>query len=324
MTLKKTDRQKRIKAVAGRPLSSFSIKEPYLSIPFHMTTIPRLAGYLYTVVNDFFLLQFLEKFGIRHIPVLHVDHPLDAKVPFRPDKAEIYIGFINFWVKPLSMLINRFGVKDAMPLCAEFLRRIRKAYYEASHIYKFCMTTTNRPDYKETKTFKTIHALDPHLLCVPSLHIGVVVLTFSFYRDLFEKEHFTAEEKQQWNKELYDGAIAIAETVLYIKQHSVNCIPAALYMMTHIIPDLFTVDDAVKFIDDLFRDTDDISEADCTAIRSHIQFMYERLLLEGCYNNKWEIPIEHWMEDYAKETGQSIRKHSGRSKKHGKPVAVRK
>ena len=307
-----TREQARIKSVVKKPLSSFSIKGPYTTIPFHLCTIPPLINYLYTVVTKFFGIQFLEKFKILRIPILHVDHPLDKKVPFRPDKGKTYIGFINFWVKPLDMLIERFGVRKAMPMCARYLRLIKKTYYEASGIYLFCMTTTTRPNYKKTKIFKTLHILDPHLLCVPSLHIAVVVLTYTFYRDLFEKEQFTQQEKDQWNDELYRGAIDIAETVLYVKQHSVNCIPAALYMMMHLVPNLFNVNEAIRFIDDLFRNAKDISENDCQAIRAHIHFMFERLLLEGCCCDDWKEPVKHWMSDYAKKTGQRINIHSVR------------
>ena len=84
-------------------------------------------------------------------------------------------------------------------------------------------------------------------------------------------EGFSAEERDAWNEELYKGAVAIGETVLYVKQHSVNCIPAALYMMTRIQSDLVTIGTCVKYIEDLFKEQDDIAESDKIAIQSHIQ-----------------------------------------------------
>ncbi len=297
---------KKINAVKNRTLASFSIVRAYLTIPFSYQTIPHLWSFLRTVGYNFFLPQFLKKFKLSKVPVIHVDHPLDNKVPFTPSKVDIYLGFVNFWISPLCMLIKRYGIHKAMPFCSDFLSKIQKTYHAASKIYKFCLTTTNRPNYTKNKAFKVIHRFDPHFMCVPSLHIAIVVLCYSYYRNLFEKEKFTKTEKNKWLPELYGNAIAITETVLYIKQHSVNCIPAALYMMVKCFPDLFSIEDAVTFIDNILVKSDNVKEQDRIAIRNYIQFMFERLLLESCCYDNWDIPIKHWMFDYAKKTNQKI------------------
>ncbi len=289
---------KRIAKVSGRPLASFKVAKCYMNIPFRFTTIPVVYPFFATVINDFFLLQFLEKWHIIHIPIIHVDHPLDKKVPFTPERVDTYLDFINFWIRPLDMLIERYGAHKSMKFIREWLILITRTYKEASRMYKFRMTTTNRPDYRETKKFRQIHRADPHYLCVPSLHIAIVVLVYSYYRDLFKREHFTQQECDQWNKELYNGAVSIGETVLYIKQHSVNCIPAALYMMTRLVPELFTPTDAIQFINDLFKNATDIKLEDRDAIVNHISFMYERLLLEGCNDDDWRAPVQRWVLQY--------------------------
>lgn len=289
---------KRIAKVSGRPLKNFHVIKCYLNIPFRLTTIPVIYPFFLTVINDFFAIQFLEKIHILHIPIIHVDHPLDDKVPFEPKRVTVYLDFINFWIRPLEMMIDRFGAHKAMKFVREWIKLITLAYHEAGRMYKFRMSTTNRPDYKEMKEFRQIHRADPHFLCVPSLHISIVVLVYSFYRNLFKREHFTEQESTLWNKELYEGAVKIAETVLYVKQHSVNCIPAALYMMTKLVPDLFTPDDAVGFINDLFKNETDVSAEDRRAIVNHISFMYERLLLEGCHDDDWRAPVQRWIVQY--------------------------
>jgi len=296
--------QKRIQKVSGKKMSSFKVAICYLVLPFRLNSLPTVIKMLFVIINKFFLIQFLVKFHIMKIPVTHVDHALDKKVPFEPKRVDVYLDFINFWIRPLAMLIHRFGSFNGIPLCAEFMRYITLTYSQAARMYRCNMTTTNRPDYEETAAFRQIHKADPHLLCVPSLHIAIVCLVFSFYRMIFERENFTDEEKTQWNKELYDHAIKIAETVLYVKQHSVNCIPAALYMMTKITPELFTTTDAFNFINSLFLDAPQkshVSKEDRDKIIEHIQFTYERFLLEGAAEDDWFNPVLRWVRSYKAE-----------------------
>lgn len=288
--------EKRIAKVSSRSLFSFNVGLCYATIPFRIRNIPVLIKFFGTVINEFFVIQFLQKMHIIHLPITYVDHPLDKKVPFEPERVDTYMDFINMWIRPLAMLIRRFGPFNAMPLCMEFIRYITQAYHQAARMYRCNLTTTHRPDYRKTKQFKMIHRADPHYLCVPSLHIAIVCLCFSFYRMLFEREHFTEQEKTKWNKELYQCAINIAETVLYIKQHSVNCIAAALYMTTKISPELFTTTDAFDFINNLFLDAPTIKPEDRKKIIEYIQFTYERFLLEGAAEDDWFNPVLRWVK----------------------------
>ena len=105
------------------------------------------------------------------------------------------------------------------------------------------------------------------------------------------------EEQDFYNDELYRGALDIGETVLYVKQHSVNCIPAALFMMTNLIPEYFTVEDAKIFIDDLFKNAEDIQEQDKIDIHNHIKNMYENLLQEKG-DDDWTEPVKNWLLSY--------------------------
>jgi len=301
-----TEKQKkRIAKVAGKPLSSFNPIFPYFVLPWNFRSIPAAHSYIATVFKDYLMLQFLEKWGFKHIPIVNVQTPLDDKIPFTPSKVTIYLDFVNFWLRPITMLMKRYGISRSLPFCIDYLHMIKKAYQEAARVYKFRLSTTNRPDYNDMPQFRSIHRLDPHYLCVPSLHIAIIVLTYSFYRRLFETEHFTQQEKDMWNKELYTEAVQIGESVLYIKQHSVNCVPAALYMMTRISDGLFTSDDAVGFIDNLFVHAPEISADNRRQIIDYIQYMYERLLLEGFHEADWVLPVQHWLLEYAHKTGQT-------------------
>jgi hypothetical protein len=267
-----------------------------------LTTLPAFFPYIGTVLKDFFFLQFSAKWGWRRTPVVSVDHPLDSLVPFRPELSVLYLDFINFWIRALSMCITCLGTKRALPHVARFFRLLTITYNEATRIYRFRLSTTVRPPCDDPR-MRRIRACDPHLLCVPSLHVSIVILTFAFYRDLFRKEApafraagVSGDDLARYEKELYLGAVSIIEAVLYVKQHSVNCIPAALYMLCRIYPDLVTIADAVRVIDSLFVRAPDIPNPG--EITAYINFQFERLLLEGYYSDDWADPVKRWISAY--------------------------
>ncbi len=297
---KKPD-SKRIEKYADTKLMHFSVFPSYFVIPFWYTTLLPLVRLLHHVIWDFFMPQYLRKIHLRRTPIQHVDHLLDEKVPFAPEHVGCYMDFINMWIRPLTMLLKRFGIAQGSKLCAEWLRYITLTYREAFAMYKICMTTTYRPK-PTTQQIKRLYSVDPHYMCVPSLHIAIVNLCHAFYRMIFEREEFTEKEIEKWQNELFNHAVEIGETVLYLKQHSVNCIPAALYMMTRITPELFTPQDAIIFIDSLFKDAPDVSPEDKTKINSHIRFIYERFLLEGALEDDWKEPVLRWLKDYTPHT----------------------
>ncbi len=284
-----------------KPIKSLGIAKAFLILPFRWNSLKSLCGYLHTVVTKFFWLQFSVKLGFRKIPILSVDNALDKKVPFDPFKIPIYLDFIHFWIRPMVFILNKYGAKKAVPYCAKFFSIIDKSYQQAARIYSFRMSTTDRPmckvDKSVQKYFNTIRTADPHYLCVPSLHIAIVVLAYSFFRKTFQELEMDKEEQDFYNAELYRGALDIGETVLYVKQHSVNCIPAALFMMTNLIPEYFTKDDAKIFIDDLFKTAEDIQEQDKIDIHNHIFNMYNNLLQEKG-DNDWTEPVKNWLLSY--------------------------
>ncbi len=286
-----------------KTLKELSIVPAYIYALTHWRTLKALARYLWIVICDFFLLQFTVKWGWRNIEIINVDHELDDKIPFTPSLAPVYLDFFNFWTRPLS-LITTVSPKTACSHFAKMLTIMGDIYKQASSFYKYKMTTTHRPtasDYRD-KNFDYIRRMDPHYLCVPSLHIAVVILTYSFFKKVFDEECYSDEVKARYNKELYDGAIEIGETVLYVKQHSVNCIPAAVYTVSVANPDLFSIEDAVSFMDDLFANQDNISEDAKKEINEHLHRLFEQLLLEGKYADHWLEPLKRWLHKY--QTGE--------------------
>ncbi len=290
-------------------IANLSVRTTIFFVITHIQTLIAVVRYLWIVAFDFFLLQFMVKWGWRKVEIINVDHELDEKVPFVPELAPIYLDFIHFWVRPLGLLIRK-NRKKALGYVVEFLHTISDIYGQAATFYKYKMTTTKRPTAEEyrDKNFDGIRRVDPHYLCVPSLHIAVVVFTYAYFKDVFEKGDFSEEEKQQYNNELFNGAIEIGETVLYVKQHSVNCIPAALYMMTDAIAGLFSIEDAIVFIDALFAEQTNITKAAKKEINIHLHHLFEQLLLEGKYEDHWLEPLKRWLFKYTTGVyeGQSL------------------
>lgn len=87
-------------------------------LTFTLYSILNLSGPCFVIcVQCFviFLLQFSVKLGFRKIPITHVDHHLDDSVPFDPTKVHVYLDFVNFWIRPMSFMLKRFGVKKRYP-----------------------------------------------------------------------------------------------------------------------------------------------------------------------------------------------------------------
>ena len=270
----------------------------YLFLVFYPRTFIPFIKCVHTALHKFFFLQFSVTLRLRRIPVVSVDNALDKKIPFTPERVSTYLDFIHSLARPLGFCISSFKGKERVRIVSSLLDLLRACYENASHVYSFSMSTTNRPDYKKDSHFRLIHALDPHLMCVPSLHVAIMIMAWIYYRDVFRLPYFTEEETRHYTAQVFDSAKSITETVLYVKQHSVNCIPAAIYMMTVLLKDRFSIQDAVDFINCLFTESTDILEETKKEINTYIHTMFERFLLEGKSEEDWTVPIKNWLTTY--------------------------
>lgn len=290
----------RIKArriLEGRTLRSFGVARCYLTLFVMPPSAAAAWSFIWTVATKFFIPQYLEKLHIMRVRVKHVDHPLDGRIPFDPGLLPVYMRFINFWVDTIAMLEVKFGVWKGSLLGARLLRYLKLSYSSAYDIYSYCMTTTDRPD-SDDRGVKALRRADPHFFCVPSLHIAIVVLTYSFYRKLFAEEDFTEGEKKAWLSELREEGFAIGRSVLYLKQHSVNCLPAALYMMCRIAPELFTPEDARVCISQLLIPAEHVLPADKAEITVYISSLFGRLMDDARGAEDWTVPLKDWLDAY--------------------------
>ena len=290
-------------------LKKYSKVMPFFVITTRAKTARHSWRFIVTILNDFFFLQLAQKFHFTHRPLLNVGTELDDRIPFSPAHVNDYMDFVPYFIRPISMMIKEMGYKKAAPYINEFLDMLSKIYKNASYVYRRCMTTTVRPLYLKNPKFRAIHFFDSHLLCVPSIHVGIASGVYTFFRHKFQDEEFDIP-KEKCDKLLADikkQSILIIESVLFVKQHSVNCVPVAFYMLSSIFsPDFFAPRDAVEIINLLFVDNKEIDDECRTEVIAHFNYMYERVFLESLYSENWRECIFRWMNDWAKQTGQNI------------------
>ena len=235
-----------------------------------------------SIFRNFFFLQYRAAFLPGLIPVSKVDHPLDGKIPFLPGKVNIYLDFVAFWVRSVAFLLKIRGRKILEPV-RNFIETMGNLYAWAAEVYRKNLSTTDRPFYIKQPRFLLIHAVDPHLMCIPSLHVMIVIRTYTLFREILktlrEEERFAAQAE-----ELRRGALDITEAVLYVKQHSVNCISAAMYAMTRFDPGLFPPAEAEHFVSGIFEAPENVTgicSGDRDKIREHILSLYRDFLSPG-------------------------------------------
>jgi hypothetical protein len=250
-----------------------------------------------SMMYNFFFLQYRAALLPGRIPVTPVDHPLDANIPFTPKKAAVYLDFVAFWVRAVGFLFAQYGRRAAGP-AGDFIDAIGRLYAFAAEIYAENLSTTDRPRYYGRPRFVLIHAFDPHLMCVPSLHVMVVIRTYTKFRavirSLGEEARFAP-----CIEELRRGALDITEAILYVKQHSVNCVSAAMYAMSCFDGALFPEEEAALFAAELF--TGPGSPGESKAIRGYIIERYRQFLAEGKRGGDWGDPLRAFLKNPAAE-----------------------
>jgi len=276
--------------------------------PAFLKTVPR-------IFYNFFLRQYIAAFLPGRIPVTNVDHSLDKKIPFVPSWVTIYIDFVQFWIRMVSFFIRRYGRKAHVPI-RDFIYSMGDLYAFAAEVYAKNMSTTKRPFYIARPRFFLIHMADPHLMCIPSLHVMIAIHTFKMF-SVIAKQLGAEEQLKEQAEEYKQGALAISQAILFVKQHSVNCIPAALYGMTCFSPDNFTPSDAEDFTNLLFSPAPDKSKMpkgckvhpaaspdtkipadDQAQIKKRILSLYYRFMEEKKNAKAWYEPLVRFLRTY--------------------------
>ena len=66
-------------------------------------------------------------------------------------------------------------------------------------------------------------------------------------------------------------------------------------MMLQLQKEIFSIEKGVSFINNLFAKATDLSESDRNSVLNYIHYMFERLILEGCNEDDWTVPIKRWL-----------------------------
>jgi hypothetical protein len=249
-------------------------------------------GCLLSVLKNFFLLQYRAALFPGRIPVSRADHPLDSLIPFNPRWVAIYLDFVAYWLR----ITGFFIVRGKKGIAASFIESIGRLYTFAAGVYRKNLSTTDRPRYLKHPRFLLIHLVDPHLMCIPSLHVMIVIRGYTVFRQaaasMPHDPQFTAADKK-----LRERALDITRAILYVKQHSVNCVSAAMYAMSRFDPALFPPEEAEAFAAGLFAPGGDspggpgVLPEDISAIHAHIIGLYRSFFEAGKTAGDWTVPL---------------------------------
>ncbi|MDR2516028.1 MAG: hypothetical protein LBC88_01455 [Spirochaetaceae bacterium] len=248
----------------------------------------RAANNLLAVIaRHFFFPQHRAALLPGRIPVTDVDHRLDRHIPFAPGHVNTYLDFIPSWIRMTGFLFSRYG-RGAIPDTLHFITAMTRLYRFAAEVYRAHFSTTNRPRYYGKTRFVIIHLTDPHLMCIPSLHVMIVLYTWTAFRAIAARRGDGARLAEAVD-EVFTRACAITEAVLYVKQHSLNCVSAALYAITRFPGGLFSEEDAARFAARLF--TGPAAPKERAEIRDYILFRYRAFLAAARPGADWKEPL---------------------------------
>lgn len=267
---------------ASKPLSIrfTSMFNPYALTAYRVCLSwrrPRLRAASFRVIavvlKYFFIPQFRNKRGAPCCPIVNVEHSLDELIPFKPEYRPVYMSFTILWISIIGYIYRLRG-KEAEPDIFALFRLIEKAYLEAYWVYSRVMTTTDRPKPGANIKLAMVHAIDPHLYCIPSLHVVIVSIAWLFVDRLSKKPGYP--DLSDLRDLIYRQAVKITESILLIKQHSVNCIPAGLYTICHLMKE-YTPQAVEEFIDRIFTELEpDLPGRE--EVRGYIKQRYRRLM----------------------------------------------
>lgn len=265
----------------ARPILRHRIRSTFALSPLvdalsRPKTAVQAVSLLANVLRYFFYPQFETRFLPKKRPVVNVDHPLDAAVPFRPDLVAEYLTFFFLWINTGLFFVRNYG-KAGKAAFSRYIRAVEGMYRDCGSVYLRKQSTTRRPPDAANSLFSVIHSLDPHLHCVPSLHILVVVGNWLYARARLRElsaGNWTLREERALAY-LRQEAVRITESVLFVKQHSVNCVGASLFYLRVRYPEF---DDAEirDFLGELFTyEGSDLAVKD--EIRDCAYSLYARL-----------------------------------------------
>jgi hypothetical protein len=228
-------------------------------------------------VREFFIPQFQSRVlpGIR--PVAVVSHPLDEALPFNPNLFRRYLGYFTVWMKTLWCLYRIYG-KPALGDIEAMMRDIVLLYEVSGRVYRNCQSTTpSRCAAPANPYFLLIVLFDPHLHCIPSLHVLTICYNYHQTRQIVTRLDGQSALGSRLAVETYRSALRITEAILLVKQHSLLDIGPSLFLLSRLFPD-YDDGEIRRFVSELFADPPVLAAETACRIRREILKSYEELL----------------------------------------------
>ncbi len=256
-----------------------------------------------TIATTFFIPQFQSRLRIKKRKIVNVDHELDELIPFSADYMKIYMGFIPLWIKSIYFIYLEFG-NISLPLVAGYIDKIGELYRSGFDVSNSCQSTTTRPRSGKNIPLKMIHWADPHLHCVPSLHVMIVCFNHLRIETFIKK---LAGETAGYEEELdylKNQTILITNSILFMKQHSINCIPAGLFAISKECSE-FTDEYALDLIEEIRKmNTGSINKME--EIAAYISDLYMEFRKSSGSDSSKEVLID-FLHEYENRTRDEAR-----------------
>ncbi len=249
---------------------------------------------IWTILNKFFLPQFQSKFKIKKHKIVTIDHTLDKLIPFSSDYLKTYVGFTSLWIKSISFLYKEFGRK-ALPYIYQFIDGLEQLYMTAYSVYEVYQSTTARPKSGKNIPLKLVHMADPHLNCLPSLHVMIVSYTLIRINSFLDILAPGSDTYIKERKYLFFTAVRIIDSVLFLKQHSINCIPAGLFALRSAIKDFH--EELPYQIAEKMLNTSRISRSSKKTIEHYMVELYKAFLEKSKYIDDTAVLID-FLQNY--------------------------
>jgi hypothetical protein len=248
--------------------------------------VKRWQALIGNAVLHFFLPQYVRVLWPRRRLVATLAHPLDREIPFRPREVVTYLGYITFWFKTLCWLYDRIG-KEALPDIRRSMDEVLQLYREAGAIYRRRQSTTStRAPLPRHPYFSLIYLLDPHLACIPSLHVMLICHNHLGTARILRRHGLRGAEAERLQEAVREEAARITEAVLLVKQHSLVDVAPSLFLLTALFPGDYGRGQVVDFVGRLFRDWP-VEESTRSRMRALLLSTYEEFLMG------WEARERH-------------------------------
>ena len=225
------------------------------------------------IIYDFFVPQFQTVFSGKNRHIVRVDGELDRAIPFVESEIYNYLSFTSHWISALSWTLEEFG-RSATEEIRSFIRDLSNLHAKSVEVYREVQSTTKRPRITMNPRYWVLYFTDPHVHCVPSLHVSEMALTYIRMKSIIERHD--GKKYSSILDKFFEKEITIIESVLYTKQHSLNCVAGGLFFLSAVYPE-FDERYANQFITALFRKSAGRIE-NPEKLRTYIQNHYDDFL----------------------------------------------